>query len=729
MGITYNQELRRFHLQSRDSSYIFDIFKEGRLAHVYWGKKIHDITRKEAFCYINRPACPNPELEDKSYSLTTIPQEYPEYGHTDFRIPAFQVTFKGGTRVADPRYRGHRIFQGKTPLEGLPASYAGDGARVESLEVELFDPHSQLVIILSYSVFEELDVITRSVKFVNEGRQNITLNRILSVAIDFPDCEYDMLHLSGAWANETNIIRRPLAFGIQSVDSKRGISSPHHNPFVALVERCTNENAGRVYAFSFVYSGNFLAEIEVDTYSTTRLCMGINPFDFAWQLAPQQSFQSPEAIMVFADQGLNQMSQRFHRFIRDHVTRGKFQHADRPVLVNNWEGTYFNFTEEKLLDIARVGKEVGLELFVLDDGWFGKRDDDRSGLGDWFVNRKKLPNGLDGLAEKINALGLQFGLWVEPEMVSVDSDLYRQHPDWCIHIAGRIRSEGRNQLVLDLSRQEVCDWLIATLTDLFSSANISYIKWDMNRYMTDIGSSGRAPEQQAETMHRYMLGLYRVLETLTSRFPDILFEGCSSGGGRFDPGMLYYMPQTWTSDNSDAFCRLKIQYGTSLVYPLSAIGAHVSAVPNHQVQRVTPLKFRGDVAMAGNFGYELDLTKISDREKQHIAQQIARYKILRHLIQHGSFYRLLSPFEGTDTAWMVVNDERTEAIAFYYHGLKEPNGRLKRFQLTGLDQERQYQNLDTLEITFGSELMHFGVDLPIPKHDFDSQVFHYKAIH
>ena len=729
MGITYNEELKRFHLQSQETSYIFDIFKGRYLAHVYWGKKIHGMTKKDAFAHINRPGCANPDPDDKSYSLNTIPQEYPEYGHTDFRIPAFQVEFEDGTRVADPHYRTHRIFQGKTPLEGLPASYAGSGASVETLEVELVDPLSQLVIILSYSVFEELDVITRSVKFVNEGSQNITLTRALSMAIDFPDMDYDMLHLSGAWANEANMIRRPLAFGMQSIDSKRGVSSHHHNPFVALLDPSTTEHNGNAYAFAFVYSGNFLAEIEVDTYSTTRVCMGINPFDFAWELAPQQTFQTPEVIMVFADRGLNQMSQRFHRFLRDCVTRGKFQHAERPMLVNNWEGTYFDFDEEKLLDIARVGKELGLELFVLDDGWFGKRNDDHSGLGDWVVNRKKLPNGINGLANKINELGLKFGLWVEPEMVSPDSDLYRQHPDWCIHIPGRVRAESRNQLVLDLSRREICEWLIETLNEVFSSANLAYIKWDMNRYMTDIGSLGRAAEQQPETLHRYMLGLYHILETLTTRFPEILFEGCSSGGGRFDPGMLHYMPQTWTSDNSDAFCRLKIQYGTSLVYPLSSIGAHVSAVPNHQVNRVTTLKFRGDVAMAGNFGYELDLTKISEHEKQQIAQQTARYKAIRRLIQRGSFYRLLSPFEGSDAAWMVVDDEQREALAFYYHGLKEPNGRLKRFRLTGLDPEQQYQNLDTHEIAYGSELMHFGIDLSIPEHDFDSQVFHYKAIH
>ena len=728
MGITYNKELKRFHLQTRDTSYIFDIFKDRYLAHVYWGKRIHGISRKEAFAYINRSSCPNPELEDKSYSLNTIPQEYPEYGHSDFRIPAFQIEFDDGTRLADPHYRSHRIFQGKTPLEGLPSSYVDSEAAVETLEVELVDPKSQLVIILSYSVFEDMDVITRSVKFVNEGSQNITLTRALSMAIDFPDKNYDMLQLSGSWANETNIIRRPLAFGMQSIDSKRGVSSHHHNPFVSLVEPRTTEHSGSAYAFAFVYSGNFLAEIEVDTYSTTRLCMGINPFDFAWALAPQQSFQTPEVILVFADQGLNQMSQRFHRFLRDHVIRGTFQFAERPVLVNNWEGTYFDFDEEKLLDIARVGKELGLELFVLDDGWFGKRNDDHSGLGDWFVNRQKLPNGIDGLANKVNELGLKFGLWVEPEMVSVDSDLYRRHPDWCIHIPGRVRAESRNQLVLDLSRQDVCEWLIATLSALFSSANIAYIKWDMNRYITDISSLGRAAHQQSETMHRYMLGLYHILETLTTRFPDILFESCSSGGGRFDPGMLHYMPQTWTSDNSDAFCRLKIQYGTSLVYPLSSIGAHVSAVPNHQVNRVTTLKFRGDVAMAGNFGYELDLTKISEREKKQIAQQTARYKTIRRLIQSGGFYRLLSPFEGSDAAWMVVDDEQREALAFYYHGLKEPNGRLKRFRLTGLDPEQQYQNLETQEIVYGSELMYFGIDLSIPEHDFDSQVFHYTAI-
>jgi alpha-galactosidase len=466
-----------------------------------------------------------------------------------------------------------------------------------------------------------------------------------------------------------------------------------------------------------VYSGNFLAQVEVDQFRTARVSMGINPFDFTWLLESGESFQTPEVVMVYSDQGLNGMSQTYHELYRTRLARGSFRDRERPILINNWEATYFDFNEEKIMNIARTAAELGIELFVLDDGWFGERDDDRRSLGDWTVNRRKLPNGLDGLAKQVNELGLQFGLWIEPEMVSPNSELYRKHPDWCLHVPNRPRSEGRNQLVLDYSRQDVCDYMIETISNVLASAPITYVKWDMNRHMTEVGSAALPPERQRETAHRYMLGLYRVMEEITSRFPHILFESCSGGGGRFDPGILYYMPQTWTSDNTDAVSRLKIQYGTSLVYPISVMGAHVSAVPNHQVGRMTSLTMRGHVSMSGNFGYELDITKLTETEKQIIKEQVAFYKDVRRLVQFGTFYRLLSPFEGNEAAWMFVSEDQSEALVAYFRVLAEANAPLSYLRLKGLDPNQDYE-IEGLGVYGGDELMYAGVALPYRLGDF-----------
>lgn len=459
--------------------------------------------------------------------------------------------------------------------------------------------------------------------------------------------------------------------------------------------------------------------------------MGItyNPIDFTWLLEPGESFQTPEVVMVYSDKGLNGMSQTYHQLYRTRLARGVYRDRERPILINNWEATYFNFNEEKILRLAKTAAELGIELFVLDDGWFGKRDNDRSSLGDWFVNKQKLPNGLEGLAKNINQMGMQFGIWMEPEMVSVDSELYRKHPDWCLHVPNRPRSEGRNQLVLDYSRKEVCDYIIQAISNVLASAPISYVKWDMNRHMTEIGSAALPPERQRETVHRYMLGLYRVMEEITSRFPHILFESCSGGGGRFDPGMLYYMPQTWTSDNTDAVSRLKIQYGTSLVYPISAMGAHVSAVPNHQVHRITSLEMRGHVAMSGNFGYELDLTKLSEEEKAIVKQQVAFYKDIRRLVQFGTFYRILSPFEGNETAWMFVAEDKSEAFVAYFRVLAEANAPLSFLRLKGLDPNKDYEITGSGEVYGGDELMYVGLNVPERRGDFISVIWHLKESH
>jgi alpha-galactosidase len=619
-------------------------------------------------------------------------------------------------------------LKGKPPLKGLPATYIESNHEAETVEVVLEDKLIGLVVILAYTVFKEFNVITRSVRLENHGDLPIQLLRALSANVDFRDDHFDFLTLYGSHINERNIVRRAIVPGGQVIESRRGASSHQQNPFFALLRRDANEEHGEVFGFSLVYSGNFLAQVEVDQFHTARASIGINPFDFNWLLKPGDSFQTPEVVMVYSYEGLGGMSRIYHELYRMRLCRGTFRDLIRPILINNWEATYMKFNADKIVEIAKAGKEAGIELFVLDDGWFGKRDNDKCSLGDWVVDKRKLPNGLDDLAKRIRELGMDFGLWFEPEMVSVDSNLYRRHPDWCIHVPNRRRSEGRNQLVLDLTRVEVCDYIIEAVSNILASAPISYVKWDMNRHLTEMGSAALPPERQRETAHRYMLGLYRVLDEITSRFSDVLFESCSGGGGRFDPGMLYFMPQTWTSDNTDAISRLKIQYGTSIVYPPVTMGSHVSTVPNHQIHRVTSLEMRGNVAMSGNLGYELDLTKLSKKEKDEIKQQVSLYKEIRHIIQFGDIHRLLNPFEGNETAWAFVSGDQTEAVVGYFKVLAEPNPPLIALQLRGLNQAYLYQHIETGKLYGGDELMHVGVAIPKLKGDFTSLLWRFKRV-
>ncbi len=731
MGIVFDSSNNTFHLQSERMSYIIQMVKPGYVAHLYWGKRLNSSNFSALFQIRERAFAPNPEPSNPDLSLDTLPQEYPGYGNSDFRVPSFQVQLENGSTVVDLRYDGlHEISKGKPKLDGLPATYVEDDSEATTLHIQLADVVTGLTVILSYTVYENEDVIIRSVRFRNEGVERMKLLRALSFNIDFHDAGYDLLHLHGSWARERQLERRPLLTGMQSIESRRGASSHQHNPFFALLKKDATEDYGEVYAFNLVYSGNFLAQIEVDQFQTTRVGMGINPFDFTWLLEPGGSFQTPEAVMVFSAEGLGSMSRTFHRLYRSRLCRGRFRDQLRPVLINNWEATYFDFNGEKIERIARTAGELGIELFVLDDGWFGKRNDDQSSLGDWFVNREKLPLGLKDLAERVQKMGLQFGLWFEPEMVSPDSELYRQHPDWCLHIPGRSRSTSRNQLVLDLSREDVCQAVIAMVSDILKSAPITYVKWDMNRHMTEIGSAQLPPERQRETAHRYILNLYRILDTITSAFPHILFESCSGGGGRFDPGLLYYMPQTWASDNTDAVARLKIQYGTSMVYPAVTMGSHVSAVPNHQVQRTTSLEMRGHVASSGNFGYELDLNKLNPNEQEQVQQQIAFYKEIRSLIQFGDFYRLQSPFEGNETAWIFVSKDATEAVAFYFRVLAEANPSWQKIRFKGLNDKLNYQILPENKVCGGDLLMNAGLNMPLEKMsgDFQSICWRLKAV-
>jgi len=720
MPISFNEKSKILHLYNYKTSYVMQIIDEGYLAHRYYGKRVNN------YELINSSSA-------EETNLDVIPQEFSAFGSGDFRTPSYEIVLENGASTSELKYVKHEIITGKPKMNYLPATYVNSEEEAETLEVTLSDDIAGLTIILSYTIYNSYNVITRYAKFVNNNSngEKVNLRKALSFSIDLEHSNLDLLQLSGAWCREKHIYKRALVPGIQSIDSKKGISSHQQNPFLALLTKNADEDNGEVYGFSLVYSGNFLAEVEVDQFSCTRVQMGINPFDFNWELNAGEIFETPEVVMVYTDLGLGDMSRTYHKLYRERLCRGKYQFEERPILVNNWEATYFDFTAEKIEEIAMAGKELGMELFVLDDGWFGKRDSDNCSLGDWVVDKRKLPDGLDTIVNKITDKGIRFGLWFEPEMVSPDSDLYRAHPDWCIHVPNREPKQSRaqrSQLVLDLSREDVCEEIIKMLTNILVSAPISYVKWDMNRGISDLGSAKLPSNKQREISHRYLLGLYYILETITSKFPEVLFESCASGGGRFDPGMLYYMPQTWTSDDTDAIERLKIQYGTSLVYPASSMGSHISACPNHQVGRTTSLETRGNVAMSGNFGYELDLTKFSDDEKEIVKAQVAHYKEIRHIIQYGEFYRILSPFEGNETAWIYVTEDKTEAVAFYFKGLEVPNRFQRKIRLKGLNPEYTY-TIEGIDIVAGGdELMYSGIDTVGVTGDFSSRSWTLKAI-
>ena len=728
MAIVYDASSKTFNLSTSKTSYVLKVLDSNHVAHVYWGKKI----KAKNLDYVLRSKNWGSFLTNTDniddFMLEMTPQEYPGYGSTDLRTPAVELQFSDGTSATDFRYESHNIYAGKNKLNNLPATYVEDENEAMTLELTLVDSLKNVKLILSYSVFEEFDAITRSVKIINESNEDVNINRVLSANVDFRDSDYELLQLSGAWARERHIIRKEIRSGSQSIESRRGSSSHAQNPFMALVRKDTTEQHGEVYGFSLVYSGNFLANVEVDMYENARAQIGINPFDFTWLLKSKEEFTAPEAVLVYSNEGLTGMSHIYNCLYGKRLCRGKYRDEVRPILINNWEATYFDFNETKIKEIAREATNLGMELFVLDDGWFGKRDDDNSSLGDWFVNEEKLKGGLNKLATEINEMGLQFGLWFEPEMVSPISELYKKHPDWCIHIPGRNRSEARRQLILDYSREDVCNYIIEKISEVLSSAPISYVKWDMNRNMSEIGSAKLTANRQREVAHRYILGLYKVLEEITTRFPDVLFESCSGGGGRFDPGMLYYMPQTWTSDNTDAIERLKIQFGTSMVYPNASIGCHVSAVPNHQVDRITPIETRGVVAMSGNFGYELDITKLPESEKEIIKEQVKLYKEIRETIQFGKCYRLSSPFENNDIAWMFISKDCEEIIVSFVRTLAKPNSKFISLKLVGLDESSKYEILGENIIVGGDELMNIGLNVPELKGDYQAKMWRLKKV-
>lgn len=740
MPIIYNEKTREFHLYNQEISYIIKILDNDQPGQLYYGKRLtHREDFSHLFEYAMRDMSPYAFEGNSTFSLENIKQEYPTFGCGDMRFPAYEIERENGSHVVEFVYKEHKIYNGKPKLEGLPATYVESDDEAQTLELVLEDTSINTRIVLLYTIYEAFPVIARSVRFECDSDEKITLLSAMSACVDLPDKDYEMIDLAGVWARERHVRRHKLDYGIQSIYSMRGCSSYQFNPFLALARENADEFQGQVYGFSLVYSGNFLAQTEVDNYDTARVLMGIHPNGFKWTLGKGESFQTPEMVMVYSEAGLNGMSQTFHKLYRTRLARGTWRDKVRPILINSWEAFYFDFDAPKLLGLADAATDLGMELFVLDDGWFGKRDDSTSSLGDWYPNEEKLKGTLKELAEKINAKGLKFGLWIEPEMTNKDSDLYRAHPDWLLAEQGKRICHSRTQYVLDFSKKEVREYIGDMLENLLAEVPVSYIKWDMNRTFSEVFSNGNDREYQGKVCHKYILGVYELYERLTSRFPHVLFESCASGGARFDPGMLYYAPQGWTSDDTDAIERLKIQYGTSMVYPVSCMGSHVSASPNHQTNRVTPLETRADVAYFGTFGYELDLLKLGEEDKAEIRRQIAFMKEKRDLIQKGTFYRLKSPFEGNETAWMIVSEDQKKALVGYYRVMQPVNVGFKRLKLKGLKEDICYKVSGYAYDCYGDELMQVGMILSDSasgvwkkgvndKGDFQAEVFEIVAV-
>lgn len=729
--ILFDEKSRVFHLRNTFLSYLIKIEESNVLAHIYFGKPVKQYKDNKNYPRRDRGFSGNIPLNpDRSLSKDTLPQEYSSHGSMDFRTPASIIQRKNGSDLLDLRYDSHYITDGKPDIEGLPQTYVLDKSEAQTLVISLKDRETAIYFDLFYTIFSDRAVITRSVKIRNETRETIKLEKAASFQLDFAHTRRfdEVIALPGAHVNERQISRQSLLSGTKVFESRRGTSSHHMNNFIALVHHHTTENTGEAIGLQFVYSGNHSFELEKDQINQLRVVGGINSHCFSWELNANQSFQTPEMILSYSSQGLNKMSQIHHELLRERIARGRHQFAERPILVNNWEATYFDFNSEKIKAIIDEAKELGIEMFVLDDGWFGKRDADNSSLGDWFEYKGKLTNGLREIADYAHSKGLKFGLWFEPEMISIDSELYRTHPDFLMQVPGRMPSASRSQHVLDFTRLDVRQTIEKQMRKILDTIPLDYIKWDMNRSLSDIYSITLDPLRQGEVAHRYMLGLYELLEHLTADYPEILWEGCSGGGGRFDAGFTYYMPQSWTSDNTDAVERMKIQYGTSLAYPISSITAHVSAVPNHQTGRSTSLKTRGETAMSAVFGYELDLTKLSPEEKKQVKEQIISYQTIRPVIQYGHYYRLASPFEENIVAWMFVSPKQDEAIVFLGRILASAQPAFHEVYLLGLDDEALYQEQTSKRLFSGAELMTVGLYFPDFQGDFQTELLHFKKL-
>ena len=721
MGIIYCEKDRTFTLQTKNTTYQMQVDRYGFLLHLYYGKKT-DGCMDYLLTYYDRGFSGNPydAGEDRTYSMDTLPQEFPCYGNGDFRSTAFAVENADGSMSCDLRYKSHKIFDGKYNLEGLPAVYASE-QEAQTLEILMEDPVTGVKVVLLYGVLPAQDIITRSVCVKNESSGKIYLNKIESASLDFLYGDYELLTFYGRHAMERNVQRVPVVHGTQKIGSVRGTSSHQYNPMMILAEKETTEDKGNCYAMSFVYSGCFQGEVLKDQLNQTRMMLGLQEEAFRYPLEAGEMFQAPEVILSYSSEGMNRLSQNLHHCIRQHICRGKYKEEIRPILINSWEAAYFDFTGDTIYELAKAAKEVNIDMLVMDDGWFGKRDDDNSGLGDWFVNEKKLGGTLGNLIKRINDLGVKFGIWIEPEMVSEDSDLYRKHPDWALTVPGRNPVRSRNQLVLDFSRKEVVDEIYDQICKVLDQGNIEYVKWDMNRSLMDVYSS--VTRDQGRVLHDYVLGLYDFLERLVQRYPNLLIEGCSGGGGRFDAGMMYYTPQIWCSDNTDAIDRLRIQYGTSFGYPVSVVGSHVSAVPNHQTGRKTPLHTRGVVAMSGTFGYELNLMKLSEEEKQEIREQIAEYKSYAPIIQNGLYYRLSDPTTEEICAWEFVHtDEKEQSKVLLNIVMQVIHGNMtvNYVKLQGLEETAVYRVEKSGKRYTGAALMYGGMPLPIEPGEYQA---------
>ncbi|MCI8640143.1 MAG: alpha-galactosidase [Coprococcus sp.] len=725
MAIQFDEKRNMFKLDTKCTTYLIGISKEGYVGHIYYGKRLKEfgggyLLRTEEF-----PFTPEANKREKAAFLDVYPTEYPTGGLGDYRESCLDIRNSEGYMGSEIFYKEYLVEDGKPHLPGLPASF-GEKDEVQTLQIICEDPILRMRVTLMYSVFEEEDIITRSVKIENQGEKALHLEKVYSACLDMDNQEFEMIDLCGSWARERYIQREKLRYGRQRVSSSRGESSHQEHPFMALVTPDTTQETGEVYAMHFVYSGNFTAQAERTQFDYVRMVLGICAEGFRWNLKAGESFQAPEVVLTYSAEGLGKMTRSFHDFYRKHLIRSPYLYKKRPILINNWEATYFDFNTEKLLAIAKGAKEQGIEMLVMDDGWFGKRNFDDSSLGDWTVNEEKLKGGLPHLVKQVRDLGMEFGIWFEPEMISPDSDLYRVHPDWAIQIPGREPGQIRAQYVLDLSRQEVRDYAYECVAKILRSAPISYVKWDMNRQLTDLGSIALLADAQGELSHRYMLGVYEMQERLVTEFPDLLLENCSGGGARFDPGMLYYSPQIWCSDDTDAIERLRIQEGTALIYPLSAMGAHVSDCPNHIVGRRTPFETRANVALAGTFGYELDITRISEEEKKQIPGQTALYHKYRELIQKGDYYRIASWTDKKSLdCWEVAAKDASHALVTCVQVLAQPNIHSRKIKLKGLDKEKTYRLEGSGEVYSGEELMYCGFLIKGLEGDFASRLYHF----
>ena len=712
MAITFNETTRIFTLTTAHTTYQMQADAQGYLLHLYYGAR----TAGEMDYLLNYgdrgfSGNPNSAGSDRTYSLDALPQEYPSLGTGDFRNYALNIENADGSQCCNPVYITHEIEAGKYTLKGLPFVRAEEN-EAETLKIILEDPVTKVELRLLYGVLEKEDIITRSVIIKNAGKAPVTVKKAQSACLDFLHGDYDLIKFYGRHAMERNMERMPVSHESTRIGSRRGTSSHQYNPGVILAGKNTNEDSGSCYGMLFVYSGNFLVEAEKDQYDQTRIQMGLTDELFAYPLEAGAEFIAPEVILSYTNKGLSRLSQQYHHCIMNHICQGKYVHANRPVLINSWEAAYFDFTGDTIVELAKEAKALGIDMVVMDDGWFGKRNDDNSSLGDWYVNEEKLGGTLTKLIERVNAEGVKFGIWIEPEMVSEDSDLYREHPEWAITIPGRKPVRSRNQLVLDFSRKEVRDEIFKRICAVLDQGNVEYIKWDMNRSLADI----YAPN----VTYDYVLGVYDFLEKLTNRYPDILIEGCSGGGGRFDAGMLYYTPQIWCSDNTDAINRTRIQYGTSFFYPVAAMGSHVSAVPNHQTGRVTSMHTRGVAAMSGTFGYELNPALLNAKEKAEIRAQLAQYREYQELIREGDYYRLSNPFQDNFAAWMVVSDDRSKALVSVIRLTAEANPPAAYVTLKGMEEDAFYREKTTGKVYPGAALMEAGILLPAAVSEYEA---------